>query len=339
MAIDLNSILFDEKIEVDKILKEILQEDIYSYYMNEECFSGKTTKSPFRVDNIPSFTFYYHKTDKDKLMHYDRSTGESGDCFIFVSKLLGLSYIDSLKRIIADFKGATTNYSIPDKSVIFERKNVRNKEKVEIGIRKRKWLEKDRLFWSQFSISKKTLELFKVCPIDYVFYNGKPVKTEDLSYAYLELKDNIYSYKIYQPLSKSFKWINNADYSVHQGYTQLPSSGKLLIITKSLKDVMSLYDVLGINAIGLQSESVNIKSTVLDEYKSRFEQVICLFDNDNPGVNFSKKISKDCEIDYFLIPLLKNVKDFSDLVRVKGKEKAIKVFNNSLKTMNKNEKI
>jgi hypothetical protein len=288
MGIDLNSMIFDDKLSVEEILKEISQYDIYSYYMNRGFKIEELICSPLRKDNIPSFRFFYHKTKKDTLMWYDFATAESGDCFIFVCKLLGLSYIDCLRRIVQDFKGSGSSYSIPDRSNIVLNKNKEQEfSKVKIGIRKRKWLEKDRLFWEQFGISKKTLELFKVAPIDYVFYNDKPVKTDELSYAYLEIKDGVHSFKIYQPLSKTFKWINNADYSVHQGYTQLPEKGELLIVTKSLKDVMALRDVLGINAIGLQSESVNIKNTVLDEYKSRFERVICLFDND-----FLKKSQK-----------------------------------------------
>ncbi len=94
-------------------------------------------------------------------------------------------------------------------------------------------------------------------PIEYVFFNGNAVKTERLAYAYVEFKDEEISYKIYQPYAdKKHKWINNANYSVHQGYTQLPSHGDFLIITKSLKDVMSLRDVMGITSVGLRGQNL-----------------------------------------------------------------------------------
>jgi 5S rRNA maturation endonuclease (ribonuclease M5) len=109
---------------------------------------------------------------------------------------------------------------------------------------------------------------------------------------------------------------------------QLPSKGELLIITKSLKDVMSIHDCLSIPAIGLQSESVMMKDSVMDEYKSRFQKVICLFDNDEAGKKLSANFSEKYNIPHFFVPELPGVTDFSDLVKVTGKDEAIKFYKN-----------
>jgi nitrogenase molybdenum-iron protein alpha/beta subunit len=156
-----------------------------------------------------------------------------------------------------------------------------------------------------------------VFPISHVFYNDNAVKTASHAYAYVEHKDGKVTYKIYQPFEdKLKKWINNANYSVHQGYRQLPKSGEL--------------DVVGVPAIGLQSESVMMKDSVMDEYKSRFKKVVCLFDNDDAGRKLAKEFSKRYDVPSFIVLPLGGSKDFSDLVKNTTKEFSVEHFNKRL---------
>ena len=192
----------------------------------------------------------------------------------------------------------------------------------------------DKNFWKSFGIKKSTLERFNVFPVSHVFYNGNAVKSAKYAYVYAEQKDDELTYKIYQPFEdKLKKWINNANYSVHQGYTQLPKSGELLIITKSLKDVMSLHDIIGVPAIGLQSESVMMKDSVMNEYKSRFKKVVCLFDNDDAGMKLSKEFSKRYNVPHFFVLPIKNSKDFSDFVKNTTVNFSIEYFNKKIKKL------
>lgn len=336
--IDLNSVIFDEKFAREEILKILTQEEIFTFYIGDTFLTQRVFNSPLREDNLPSFSIFYHRTYKDLLIFNDLATKEKGDCFILVSKLFNdIPMKQVYMKIAYDFNLSSINISKHKlKQEVSKLPKLEKKDKVDLGIKSREWLIKDKVFWQQFGISKTTLEKFKVKPIDFIFYNNNPIKASNLAYAYEEFKDNITSYKIYQPENIDFKWINSANFSTHQGYNQLPPTGDLLIITKSLKDVMSLLDVTGIAAIGLQSEGVNIKPSVLQEYKTRFKKVICLFDNDKAGIEFSKKISIECNIDYFFIPKINRVKDFSDLVKEIQKENALFVFNHALKSMNKN---
>lgn len=330
-VINLNSILFDERITKENLLKLISQEDIYSYYMGYNISNVGLTSSPFRDDSIPSFSFFYHSVHRETLMFKDFALGTSGDCIVFVMRLFQTTYENALFKIAYDFK--LSNFDIDAvKHHVEHFEKLKEKKSVNIGINKREWFKHDQDFWSQFAIRKSTLERFRVSPIKFIFYNGNAVKAEPLAYAYEEWKDAQLSYKIYQPESpnKKFKWINNANYTVHQGYTQLPPTGELLIITKSLKDVMSMWDTQGIFSIGLQSESVTMKESVMDEYKTRFEKVVCLFDNDKAGIELSKVFSEKYDIPHFFIPQLPNVTDYSDLVKYGGVETAGSIFNEQL---------
>jgi uncharacterized protein YaaR (DUF327 family) len=183
------------------------------------------------------------------------------------------------------------------------------------------------------------LKKFNVYPITYIFFNDIAIKASSLSYAYAEIKDGEITYKIYQPLeSKIKKWINNANYTIHQGYNQLPQKGEILVITKSLKDVMSFHDCLNISAIGLQSETVRMKESVMKEYKSRFKHVICIFDNDKAGKELAQSYSHSFSIPFTFVPELEKVKDFSDLVKVKGKQEASKIMKKLINKVIKNGK-
>jgi 5S rRNA maturation endonuclease (ribonuclease M5) len=325
MDINLNSIVFNEIISREDILKYVTQEEIFSHYLGESVAYLGVFHSPLRDDKIPSFALYFHKSNPNILMFKDYATNDCGDFVVLVMKLFGLSYKDALWKVAYDLGISQFNIDT-DKQPIQYTKIVQ-KEKVQLGIKLRNWETKDQYFWSAFGIKKSTLIKFNVYPISYIFYNDVAVKAADLAYVYVEEKDNIVSYKIYQPLEdKTRKWINNANYTVHQGYKQLPLNGPLLIITKSLKDVMSLHDCLGISAIGLQSESVMMKDSVMEEYKYRFNNVICLFDNDKAGKKLSEEFTAKFNVPHLFVPELPKVTDFSDLVKALKKEKASSIM-------------
>lgn len=325
MAINLNSILYNPIITKQDILDNVTQESIYSFYMQEDVTDLGVYNSPLREDNIPSFGLFYHSREKDVLMFRDFATGDTGDCVVLVSKMFNLSFKDSLYKIAFDM-GLTT-YNPEAQFLKKDYPKLNRKEVVKLGVKTREWEQKDKMFWQKHGISKKTLIKFNVYPISHIFYNDTAVLAHYLAYVYVEFKDNTPSFKIYQPLEdKKRKWINNANYSVHQGYTQLPKTGDVLIITKSLKDVMSIHDCVDLPAIGLQSESILMKQSVMDEYQSRFKKVYCLFDNDAAGEKLAAEFYTKFNIPHFFMPKLPNVTDFSDLVREVGKKEAEEIF-------------
>lgn len=325
--IELNTILFNEIITKEDILRYKTQEEIFSFYMKEDVTSLGLRHSPLRDDNIPSFNLYFHKLHPNTLMFKDYATGDCGDFVILVQKLYGLSYKNALHKIAFDLGLVNMNNIELGKREINYTK-ITQKEPINLGIKIRPWNFEDKKFWSQFGIHKKTLIFYDVYPISHVFYNDNGVYLNTLAYAYVEFKDGKTTYKIYKPFeSREKKWINNTNASVHQGYRQLPKIGEVLVLTKSLKDVMSIKDCLGIPSVGLQSESILIKDSVMEEYKSRFKHVICLFDNDNAGQKLTDKFVEKFNIPFFYMPKVDKVTDFSDCVKVLGKDYTINYTN------------
>lgn len=330
--INLNSIAFNSQITREDILKYLTQEEIYSFYLGEDIKTLGVYHSPLREDNIPSFALYFHKMERNILMFKDFATGDCGDFVVLVMKMYNLNYPEALRKITFDLGLSTFSVDAVKQTVNYTR--IIEKDRVDLGIKSRPWEARDKKFWSSFGVKRTTLEKFNVHAISHIFYNDTAVKTHEYAYAYVEEKDNRVSYKIYQPFEQKIKkWINNADYSVHQGYMQLVAEGELLIITKSLKDVMSIHDCMGISAVGLQSESVTMKDSVMDEYKTRFKKVICLFDNDAAGKKLSISFTEKFQIPHFFVPELLGVTDFSDLVKHKGKDEAVKIVKNKIEEL------
>ena len=109
-----------------------------------------------------------------------------------------------------------------------------------------------------------------------------------------------------------------------QGYKQLPKSGKLLVITKSMKDVLLLHE-LGIPAIAPNSETQNVSDKMFEELKSRFKYIVYVFDNDLPGISNMVKFKKhNPEAIYHWIPRAYKAKDITDFYKKYGKLETIK---------------
>ena len=139
--------------------------------------------------------------------------------------------------------------------------------------------------------------------------------------------------KIYRPLAiKKEKWIGNTTKNYILGYKQLPEQGDLLIITKSLKDVMCLKS-LGYNSISPSSEGTLLPEIVIKDLSNRFKQLIVLFDNDTQGIKSAQKIKTIYNINNITIPLDLEVKDISEYYN-KFKNQTINFLQNELSKQN-----
>lgn len=333
--------LADKKFCIkSKITEEIINSNIDAYqifkYYYPDITYGKLVKSPLRNDDSdPSLGLFKSKIH-NKLMFKDFG-GKSGDAIRFVKELLNLNYYDALSRIAIDFgldsfytissNISNKKYSSEDITLLPTIDKIKFNEETVINIKSRQWNTYDIKWWQQFGITLDTLKLFNIIPISYYFINDLVFRASKYAYAFREEKDNKVTYKIYQPLAKDKKWFTNHNYTIHQGYEQLPNRGGILFITKSLKDVASLRDVLNIPAIAIQSETVMISAKVMQEYTTRFVDIYTHFDFDNAGIRLANKYMEE----YNIIPIFtldKKCKDFSDFVKKFGIEKTKRFFKN-----------
>jgi hypothetical protein len=326
--IDLNKISL-ENLSSELILNTVSEYQIFAYYI-PNLVLNKPFQSPLRKDIKPSFNVFY-ANKLGKLIFRDFSTNEKGDCFVFVSKLFNLDYYSTLKKVAYDFGIIQDGFS--EIKEIFIPKNIdykKESQKTHIGIKKQNFTSFDLSYWKTYGISEMTLQKYNVFSCNYLFINNKIFKINNITnptYAYLELKDNNVSYKIYQPFNKDCRFISNVDSSIWQGWTQMPKEANTLIITKSLKDVMSITENIKIPSVALQAETTNPKEHIIEELKSRFNKIFLLYDNDydkeqNWGRIYGNKIASNYGIKQIEIPDKYKSKDFSDLVKNHGIKKA-----------------
>lgn len=300
----------DTPITLDYILSKVTEYDIYARYIGQFKI-GFIYNSPFREDKNPSFGIFRSRKS-GKLLFKDHGNGECGDVIKFVELYTGLTnYNDILNRIVTDM-------SITNNTKLKSIKQYESKDTV-IGVVRQDWTDVDKQYWSQFGITKETLTKFNVFSIKYYLCDGivKGIyKNENPMYAY-KVYDH---FKIYRPLADKYtKWRNNLTPYDIQGYEQLPKKGDLLIITKSLKDVMCLYE-MGYTAISPSSESTFPTLDVIDALKRRFKRILICFDRDISGVKNMRKISLKTGLNGFLVHKKWKAKDISDAVKLNGFE-------------------
>ena len=319
-----NTLAVTDNITLEKILNIIDEYHIYSYYIGKPVKVNGPISSPFRKDLNPSWSLFRSK--QNDIMYKDFATGDTGNVVKFVRTMFSLSYHKALEKIWNDL-------ILPGK--IKQRKpRIETEPKTPskiIGIKRKNFTKTDDDFWNPYGIDREVLKKFNVYPIDCFWVNNiqQPFKYEKDSpmYAYKVFD----KFKIYRPFSKKRedKWRNNCGPYDVQGYEQLPKTGELLIITKSLKDVMTLY-TLGYSAISPQSENSSIPRKVIEDLKDRFVHLVVLYDNDEGGIIGARKL-----LDKYNIPITFISKHYNDLYRIKdisdhhrefGKNKTIELI-------------
>jgi hypothetical protein len=306
------------------------QVDIMSYYIGYDVRerAGKATHSPFHRDKHPSFVIYVNAGNR--IYWIDNAKGISGTAYDFVAKMYNCSFYQALIRINDDFDLGLyypKEQGVPSKTrtVSKETAPLKFRHRSNIGVKRRAWSNEDRSFWGQLGINSKILEEYQIFALSHVFLNGKLIasyRKGNPIYGYRFEKDGEESWKIYWPYEeRSRKWLSSTDNSVLQGWTQLPRQGKLLIVTKSLKDVVT-FRRLGYNAIAPQGETQIIKKAVATELDIRFDRIIVINDFDRAGVGSANKMRKlygwECAFLQDFKSRNNGLKDISDIRRYKG---------------------
>lgn len=306
--------MYSTKTAITMSLRDLLDKvddyAIYSYYLGP-FKPGKLMNSPLRSDDkMPSFCIF--STKDGALLFKDHGTGVSGNALKFMKLYKGIQTREELERellrIVRRFN--------PTSSVATVTREYTAKVDTDIGIVRQPFTEVDKKYWKQFHISIDTLKRFNVFSIKYYLCNRVVRGTyKDTSpmYAY-----KVYDkFKIYRPLaSKYTKWRTNLTNRHVQGLAELPyEGGNLLIITKSLKDVMCLYE-MGFSAISPSSETTFIPDDILKSLRRKWKKIVILYDRDATGMKMAREYSKQYKLDALFVHKKFKAKDVSDAVKL-----------------------
>lgn len=295
---------------LEDILGRVSEPDILSYYLGITEIPC-VINSPLRDDKTPSFGFH---TSNGKKVHWvDYATNERGGTFDLLMKMWNCSYLDCLNRVFNELiKHSTISVKTTSCNVNITHNYTSN---VELQCKVREWKDYDIAYWESYGITLPWLKWAEVYPISHkiVIKHGKRhlFGAAKLAYAFVEHKDNKSTIKIYQPLSKEYKWSNGHNSSVISLWSKIPEKGEKVIICSSLKDALCISCQLHIPTLSVQGEGYSISTSAIESLKSRYKKIYISFDTDAPGILNTKRLAERTGF-IPIIPNLGNSKDYSD---------------------------
>ncbi len=313
--------MFDEKIDSRIINKELIlssipQQEIFKkYFQISELVVSKLYTNPLREDDdSPGCSFYWN--EYGMLKFKDFAAGYNWDCFNVVQLLYNCSFKEALVKIYEHFNLIDDNPTVVHNEIKEKTEAIIARNKKEIKVDIRNWNKKDLEFWNQFCIDEQNLKFHNVYPCSRVWINGRlyhSASESDPCYVYFFGGGFL---KVYFPYRKERRFLQNIG-SKLEGSQLLSLKGDYCIITKSYKDVMSMY-AFNIESIAVPSESYLISDNQYNLLKSRFDNIFTLFDNDRTGIRLAAKHKFKYNIPILMFDKTKDKKDFSDNIKAYG---------------------
>lgn len=319
---------FQPKITKELILSRFSEEQLMEYYLHLPVKKG-LFRSPLRRDKQPTCSFYRNKSGT--LIFKDFATGQHLNVFDVVQSIFKCDYFESLRIIANDFGIVRDNTLRKNPGKInLNPIKIKDKEISKIQIEVQEFTDSELKWWGKYGISKDILKRFDVYSCKHVFLNdqlfAKSQQHCPIFGYYGKKYQGLELWRCYFPKRTSFRFITNWPSKKIQGYDQLPKKGKLLVITKSMKDSMCLYSC-GITACAPNSENLFIPDKVLEDLKNRFKNIVVLYDNDRPGLYNMAKIRKEHpELTYVFIPKKYGSKDISDFYKDHGRKETLNLI-------------
>jgi hypothetical protein len=311
---------FENKLKARKLSKETILEavdeySLYCFYLGFDPELKTRYSSPIREsDPDPSFSMFYNWGEPCEFLWKDSGQGNTGDIFFLIKKMFPqlTSNQSVFEKIDTDFKlGFTKGEMTVTEKIILKNKPV-DKPVTNIRIKSKEFTEEAIAFWESFGVNKHTLHYYDVTQVEYLWtndYQEVPISPKGLAFAYKELD----KFKIYQPYDREFKFRNNYPNRYIEGFFQLKRTTDLLIITKSRKDVMVLFQ-LGYESVSPKSENTVMPHQYFTHFAQNYKRVVVLFDNDMKHKGDSYPFEK------IYVPLDSGEKDVSDYRRTFGED-------------------
>lgn len=322
-------------IDIKELFSKVSEYDIFKKYCTNFEEIDKSFLSEFYNDTNPGCRIYQNKNNK--LYYKDFGNGDHLGCINYVMKKYYCNFKEALNIISNDFGLLTFNLKEKPEFILSETITNLNKPKFKpfITINSRNWNITDYNYWSKYNITFDLLEKYDVIPCKNIYLHklNKTIVFNNTDsnpiYAYRFTHEGKYSYKIYFPLNvnKKHKWLFSGGYSENiEGFDQLPLFGDLLIITKSLKDIICCK-LCGYDAISLQGEANKLSIDLMNKLKKRFNNFILFYDNDEQGIKSAHKITSNYDFKSIIIPLEYDCKDLSELIAKNGLNEANVILN------------
>ena len=307
-------------------IKDVPSDWIFEYYLQlPEPLRGQRVRinSIFNPhDKTPSMYIYYY-TEGNAYKFKCFSTGNGGSAVDLMRYVWKEDYGYTVNTILRDYN----NYIKSGKSCV--KKDFNNVHWIVSDYTTREWNTNDAKFWLQFNIGSELLNRYNVIPvagytmckkINDNFTDEMFTVVRENNYGYFNNKHELY--KLYQPLKIDKKFLKLGD--CIQGIEQLEGK-RFLVITSSLKDVMAIKSIPGLNVdvVAPDSENSKLSDKQINKFKAEYEAVVTYMDSDKAGIDSMQYYLNRFNIPFCYVSL---EKDFSDMVKYHGIKKAAYEF-------------
>jgi len=252
------------------------------------------------------------------------------DCFGAIMEKFQVSFRESLAIVNRDF-GLELDSARAVPEVFKEQPKLKKRPRKTIQIEVKKWTEDELEYWEQQGVTKDQLIKYNVYSVEKVLKDGiihweSTPENPIFGYVIADNEGNE-AIKCYRPLDREAKWISSTTTKHINGFNQLPFLGDLVVITKSMKDVMVL-DNFGYTSIAPQGENNKLTGPQWESLKHTFKRIVIFYDNDISGMKAAQKAADELNCDYVYIPHDYMVKDISDFHKMYGPSKTKQLLEN-----------
>jgi len=286
-----------------KLLDEISDYDIYCELIGYDVEIGKPIISPIRTDDdVPSFSLFIPtkipNPRPEELWWRDFRDG-SGDVFKFVREFAKVHYgaiLDTRYKVV-EFLDSLLDLGLikGENKKKYKKREIdydRIKESKEILFSSREFTLPDLVYWAKVGVDVELLRRYDVRSIKYFLddeYNiKKKVGYYTLAYAFV-IYDKV---KVYMPKKPSGqKWRSTCPSEYIQGWQQLEGKD-VLIITKSMKDILVFKAFMDVDVIAPQGEGMGFTEAQIEFIKKNYGRIFVVFDYDEAGKIGAKKIAE-----------------------------------------------
>jgi hypothetical protein len=287
----------------------ISSERIFEKILNlKEKLSGQSIKikSVFnKSDKDPSMIIFY--SDENIYRFKDFSSGLYGDAADIVQHLYDIpNRQDAFRKILELFKD--------DASIELNTFESVKTTKEITSYKIRKWSNLDAIYWKSYYVTGKFLGTYNIKPLEEYVLTIKRnhevssmVFNPTMCYGYFNNAGDLC--KIYNPNNSKAKFLKVKEFI--QGEEQLKYNAKCLIISSSIKDIGAFKSMnfSNIELIAPDSENVKVPIDRINYYKTMYQYIFTMFDNDIPGMKAMKEYKQLYDIPYIYFTIEKDIAD------------------------------
>jgi hypothetical protein len=144
-----------------------------------------------------------------------------------------------------------------------------------------------------YGIDEPLLNKYNVRSLKYLLDDKFVIKysyrESELGFVYV-VYDKV---KVYSPYGGDFKWRNSCPSFYVLGEEQLENNASVLIITKSLKDIMTFKSYMNVDVVAPQSETTGIPKEKLLLWKDKYDIIFIVYDYDETGITNANKLHEE----------------------------------------------